>query len=165
MMMIWMFLLVMAPPAGLEVMIGGATKRFDMAALEGLDALDQPSADGRDKFRAVSVEAVVRAAGLTNGPFGKDAAPRDKHHELSNVIVAAARDGYQSVFSFAELADKHGATKAWLVWQRNGKALSEEEGPFRLLVPSDHNGSRAIHQLVRLNVIDMRTIVKPCETH
>lgn len=68
----------------------------------------------------------------------------------SGVITAHARDGYHATFSAYELDPEVGATRAYLVWRVDGAALPAEEGPFRLVVPTDRSGARSVRQLVTL---------------
>lgn len=68
----------------------------------------------------------------------------------SGAITVHARDGYHATFSAYELDPEVGPTRAWLVWRVDGAALPAEEGPFRLVVPTDRSGARSVRQLVTL---------------
>jgi hypothetical protein len=49
-----------------------------------------------------------------------------------------------------------GRTEVLCVWQIDSKPLPIEQGPLRLVVLTDGEGSRGIHNLLRLDVIDLR---------
>lgn len=50
-----------------------------------------------------------------------------------------------------------GPTRALLVWKMDGKPLPETMGPFRLVVLTDQEPSRSVFQLVKLEIIDLRS--------
>jgi hypothetical protein len=48
-----------------------------------------------------------------------------------------------------------GPTRAFVVWSRDGAPLPADEGPLRLVVTTDHKGSRSTRQLTGLRVVEM----------
>ncbi len=74
-------------------------------------------------------------------------------------MVITAPDGFQSVFSAAELTEGMGKTQVLVVWMVDGKPLPAEQGRLRLVVPTDAEASRSLHHLQRIDVVDMRRIV------
>jgi len=108
----------------------------------------------------VPVEKVLRRFGWDPGVMSKTQPPAEKRVGYKMVVVATAPDGFQAVFSAAELAEGMGKTQALVVWMVDGKPVSAAEGPLRLVVPSDAEPSRSLHNLTRLDVVDMRRIVK-----
>lgn len=50
-----------------------------------------------------------------------------------------------------------GPTRALVNWEIDGKSLSPEEAPFRLVVTTDKEPSRSLYKLVRLEVVDLRS--------
>jgi DMSO/TMAO reductase YedYZ molybdopterin-dependent catalytic subunit len=109
----------------------------------------------------VPLAKVLLRYGVVPGPMGKTMAPADKRAGYKKVIVASAADGFQAVFSLAELSEGMGKTQALLVWKADGKPLAPEQGPLRLVVLSDGEPSRSVHQVRTLDVVDMRRIVPP----
>ena len=75
---------------------------------------------------------------------------------LSTYVLASASDGYQVLFSLAELDPEMADGKVLLVDKANGKPLFAESGPFRLMVPTDKRGARSIRMLVSLDVVQLR---------
>jgi hypothetical protein len=108
-------------------------------------------------YRAVPLEAVLRAVGVEPGEMS--GAPRDKRPGWKHVAVFTATDGFQSVFSAAELYQGMGRTEAWLALSASAQPAVNHDTPFRLLVTSDGEGSRSARDVQRLTVLDVRTIV------
>lgn len=98
------------------------------------------------RYRAVRVSALLAAAG----------APLDSLRigRAGWVVAAIARDGYRVVFSGAELDPTIGPTRAWLAFERDTGPLAADEGPFRLIVPTDAKASRSARQVTTLRVLD-----------
>lgn len=72
---------------------------------------------------------------------------------LLQLVVAEARDGYVVAFSLGELSQDLGNHAVVVAFKRDAKAIPETDGPFRLLVPGETRGARAIRQLARLHVM------------
>jgi hypothetical protein len=103
----------------------------------------------------VRVDKVLAHFGFTPGQMGKDVPVREKVRGFRQALIATARDGYQAVFSCAEVSDGMGTTVALVVWEVDGRALGSETGPLRLVVLTDGQPSRSIRQLERLRVVDV----------
>ncbi len=99
-----------------------------------------------------SLQKVLEALGHGPGPEGKDVPKAKKHSGHRKVVIAHARDGYEAVFSSAELDERVGTTRALIVWAVDGKPVEEKDGPFKLAVISDRSSARSIHQLDRIDV-------------
>ncbi len=68
-------------------------------------------------------------------------------------VLATARDGYVAFFSAAELDPKLGPTRVWLAFEADGKALPADDGPWRLVVPTDQKMARSARQVVSIRVV------------
>lgn len=82
--------------------------------------------------------------------------PQQKNHRVGFVVVVRARDGYTASFSLGELSPDVGDRKVWLALDVDGKPLSDEEGPVRLLVPGEGMGHyrRWMFGITTLTVLD-----------
>ena len=109
----------------------------------------------------VPVEVVLAHFGFTPGPMGHDVPKAEKRSGWKLAVVATAADGFQAVFSAAELSKLIGPSQVLVLTGREGKPLPASEGPLRLAAITDKEGSRSIYQLVRLDVVDLRKLVKP----
>lgn len=104
------------------------------------------------KVTGASLQKVLESLGHSSGPKGKDVSKALKHSGHRKVVIAHARDGYEAVFSTAELDESIGSTKVLVVWAIDGKPVDEKDGPLKLAVISDHSPVRSIYQLDRIEV-------------
>jgi hypothetical protein len=103
----------------------------------------------------VGLDKVLAKFGFEPGAMGKDVPKQEKRRGWRKVVVATARDGYAAVLSCAEVFEEMGATRALVVWEVDGKPLSADRGPLRLVVLTDKEPSRSIHGLAKLEVVDL----------
>jgi DMSO/TMAO reductase YedYZ molybdopterin-dependent catalytic subunit len=120
------------------------------------EALTVDGHDGKHRGQGVRLDKVLAHFGFTPGPMGKDVSVRDKRSGWKKAVRATAADGFEAVFSCAELAESMGPTRAYVLYELDGKPLPAEVGPFRIVVPTDKEPSRSLRQLVRLEVLDLR---------
>jgi|WetSurMetagenome_2_1015567.scaffolds.fasta_scaffold75259_1 hypothetical protein len=80
--------------------------------------------------------------------------PAVKHHDLKFLVIVEAHDGYRVMFSLAELMPQGGNAEAWILWSVDGKPVSGKEAPFRLVVPTDKAGDRAIFGVTQIFLAD-----------
>ncbi len=109
----------------------------------------------------VALEQVLRRFGWEPGVMSKTVPPTEKRAGYKRVVVDTAQDGFQAVFSAAELAQGMGPSQVLLVSTVDGKPLPPEQGPLRLVVPSDGEPSRSLYQIARIDLVDMRRIIPP----
>ena len=96
-------------------------------------------------FAGVPLVEVLKAAGLK---FGQDL----RGPALATYLVVEASDGYRAVFALPELDPAFTDRVILLCDQRDGKALSEREGPLRLVVPGEKRHARWVRQVVALKI-------------
>ncbi len=75
---------------------------------------------------------------------------------LASYVLAEAKDGYQVVFSLAELDPVFTESQILLADKADGKPLTGALGPFRLIAPKDKRGARSVRMLTRLDVVLLR---------
>lgn len=126
----------------------GTSRSYTRAALEALSS-DTLRAAGAHMtpatYRVIPLDRLLAESGLVLDSI--------RGRELGQVVLADARDGYRVVFSLGELAPALGARRVFVAFRRNGEALPDADGPFRLLVPDDMRASRSIRQLETLRVV------------
>lgn len=138
----------------------GALIRSGAITLAELEALGPITADWTDKkgahrVKGVRLDKLLLARGFSEGVTGPKADPKQKHSGLRSAIVATARDGFKAVFAISELLETLGATQALIVWEVDGKPLPETTGPFRIVVTTDKQPSRSLHQVERFELVDL----------
>jgi len=135
-----------------------APGRLTLADLEALGTATAEWTVHDRKHLAVGVplDKIPTRAGFSAGPESKDVPRREKRSGWKKALVATAADGFQAVFSCAELFPEMGPTRALVAWTIDGAPLPPNEAPFRLVVTTDKEPSRSIYGLVRVEVVDLR---------
>lgn len=100
-------------------------------------------------YEGVPLTEILKKAGI---PFGKEMHGK----ALAGYLLAEARDGYQVVFSLGELDPGVGGTRVIVADQIDGKPLSAQQGPIRLVVSSDKRPARSVRMVERLRVVQLR---------
>jgi DMSO/TMAO reductase YedYZ molybdopterin-dependent catalytic subunit len=110
----------------------------------------QTTSHGMDTtYQGVWLSDVLKKAGV---PQGGDL----RGKALAGYVLASAQDGYQVLFSLAELDPAFIDNQILLADTANGKPLFGEQGRFRLIVPKDKPGARSIRMLTKLEVVQLR---------
>ncbi|MEO8377990.1 MAG: molybdopterin-dependent oxidoreductase [Candidatus Sumerlaeota bacterium] len=148
--------------------IGDVAKKgeVDVTALEKLGGVEfeWKHKDMTYHFTGVPLDKVLTQFSVDAGKMSDDIPKTEKLAGLKKVIVATSPDGFQAIFSYAEICAFEGEpTKAFIAWKLDGKPLPDDMGAFRIVVPSDKEGARSLYHLAALQVVDMRQIVEPIE--
>jgi Oxidoreductase molybdopterin binding domain len=106
--------------------------------------------DGRTvKYEGVLVGELLKRAGATLGTeLGGNA--------MTTYVLASASDGYQVLFSLAELDPAFGGSEIIVADTIDGKPLFAYQGPFRIVSPKDARPARSIRMLQRLDVVRLK---------
>ena len=135
------------------VVDGDIAKRLELsrAALRSmLRATEEVEDKGATKtYGGVWLHELLIKAGTPRGDQLKGKA-------LSTYVLASASDGYQAVFALAELDPGFRDDPVLVADQVDGGPLPSNEGPFRLIVPGDKRGARAVRMLERIEVMQLR---------
>jgi hypothetical protein len=97
-------------------------------------------------YEGVSVHDLLLKAGIASGKELRGKA-------LATYILATGQDGYQVVYALAELDPDLTAARVIVADKRDGKNLSEEQGPFRMICGTDKRAARGVRKLVSLEVV------------
>jgi hypothetical protein len=78
----------------------------------------------------------------------------EKFHSTgaSYYMVVEAKDGYRATFAWAELDSTFMDKAVYVVMKRDGKPLSEKDGPFQLVVPDEKRAARWVRQVTALKI-------------
>jgi DMSO/TMAO reductase YedYZ molybdopterin-dependent catalytic subunit len=102
--------------------------------------------DGKDhSFNGVLLADILQKAGVTLGK-----ALRGKN--LTKYLLVEASDGYQVLFSLAELDAGFTDRKIILCTQMDGQPLPVADGPFRIIVQDEKVPARCAKQVIGLQV-------------
>jgi formylmethanofuran dehydrogenase subunit E len=159
-------LLIARPGLAAEapLQVAGAIARPAALQLRDLEAM-QPLrttwkvGDESRTVLGVPLDKLLERQGLSPGRMGDDG--QEKGKGWRRVVVASAPDGFQAVFSVAELTPHLGATRALIAWKIDDKPLPADRGPLRLVVLTDKVASRSVHSVNRLEVVELGTGAAP----
>jgi hypothetical protein len=101
------------------------------------------------KYEGVLVGELLKRAGATLGPEIRGSA-------VATYVVASASDGYQVVFSLAELDPAFTGSEIIVADTIDGKPLFAYQGPFRIVAPKDTRAARSIRMLQQLDVVRLK---------
>jgi hypothetical protein len=103
--------------------------------------------DRAQRFEGSDLRDVLTAAGV-------EQTRELRGVQLRRPVSVHASDGYVVVFALAELDASIGDKRVYLVNRAEGAALASDEGPWRLVVPTDHRPTRWSRQVARIVVAD-----------
>ena len=100
------------------------------------------SRDGKENnYSGVAIQDLFALAGVSTG--------RDLSGEnLSKYVIVKCADGYEVVFSLAEMDSSYTDRKIILADAMNNKPLSNQKGPFQLAVPGEKRPARSCSQVI-----------------
>lgn len=136
------------------VQVTGAVKQTIKLTADDLAKLPRASVRAtyhgiETTYEGVWVHHLLKRAGVPQGPELRGKA-------LSTYVLAQAHDGYQVVFSLAELDPEFIDNEILLADTANGKPLAGEQGRFRLVAPKDKVTARSVRMLTKLEVVQLR---------
>jgi hypothetical protein len=78
----------------------------------------------------------------------------EKFHSTaaSYYLLVQAKDGYRAVFAWAELDSTFMDKSVYVMTKRDGKPLSEKDGPFQLVTPGEKRDGRWVRQVTALTI-------------
>ena len=116
-----------------------------------LAAMPRTTASAKDKqgvshsFSGVAIAEIFNKAGVTAGK-------QLRGENLAKYLLVTCADGYQVVFSLAELDSSITDRVVILADQIEGKPLPAGTGPFRIVVPGEKKPARNCFQVTTLAI-------------
>jgi len=139
-----------AAPDGTLVIAGDVTQTLTIAPGD-LKTMPRTTVTVSEEGRQVSYEGVLVGELLkrAGAPVGRDLSGK----AVATYVRASAKDGYQVVFSLAELDPAFTPNDIIVADTIDGKPLFDYQGPLRIVAPHDKRGARSIRMLQRLEVV------------
>jgi DMSO/TMAO reductase YedYZ molybdopterin-dependent catalytic subunit len=151
---IWISACLHAQEAAPSVQITGDVKQA--LTLSAGDLAQMPRAVVRTMnngmetvYEGVWVHEILKRAGV---PLGNQL----RGKALASYVLAEAQDGYQTVFSLAEVDPSFTDNQVLLADTADGKPLSGVQGKLRLVAPKDKVGARSVRMLTKLEVVQLK---------
>lgn len=117
----------------------------DLAKMKRADAVLKDRDGKTAAYSGVSVYDILKLAGVTLG--------KELHGEnLSKYLLARAGDGYEVLFSLAEIDPEYTNRVIILADQIDGKPLPAGKGPFRIIVPEENKPARSMFEVTNFIV-------------
>jgi hypothetical protein len=99
-------------------------------------------------FEGVTLKSVLEKAGVT---FGESM----KGKRLADCLLVEAADGYRVVIAMPELDPAFTDKQIMLAFLRDGKALAEKDGPYRIVIPDEKRMARWVRQVTTLKIVEV----------
>ncbi|MGB7529532.1 molybdopterin-dependent oxidoreductase [Sphingobacterium cellulitidis] len=119
---------------------------LSLADLKGMPRKEAVLLDkdgGKHVYEGVSLREILLKAGV---PTGKDL----RGEELSKFLLVKCSDGYQVLFSLAELDPSIADKNVILADKMDGKAIAENRGPLRIVAEGEKKPARSSYQVETL---------------
>ena len=139
-----------ATGAAALVVDGDVTKPLSLTAAE-FKSLPRTKVEVKGENGTVNVYEGVLASELlkiAGVPLGQM-----RSGVVASYAIASAADGYQAVFSVAELDPGFTTSNVIVADIVDGKPLGDRQGPLRLIAPRDLMGSRSVRMLRRIQIV------------
>ena len=107
-----------------------------------------------DEGRSVSYEGVLLGEILKRA--GAPVCAELRGNNMATYILATARDGYQVIFSLAEVDPGFTSNNVIVADTIDGKPLFDYQGPVRIVAPKDARAARSIRMIERIQVVRVR---------
>jgi DMSO/TMAO reductase YedYZ molybdopterin-dependent catalytic subunit len=136
---------------GQTVSVTGEVQKPLTLSAADLAAMPRTSVSANDKqgvahsYSGVALAEIFRAAGVTTGG-------QLRGKNLAKYLLVSCADGYQVVFSLAELDSDFTDRIVILADQMEGKPLPDGVGPFRIVVPGEKRPARNCFQVKTLSI-------------
>jgi len=101
------------------------------------------------EFDGVTLKSVLEKGGVS---FGESM----KGKRLANCLLVEAADGYRAVIALPEIDPAFTDKRVVLAFLRDGKPLSEKEGPYRLVIPDEKRMPRWVRQVTTLKIVEVQ---------
>ncbi|AXB58381.1 molybdopterin-binding protein [Flavobacterium fluviale] len=115
----------------------------DFAKMKHVDASMKNREGVMQKYSGVPIFDLLQQAGVT---VGKEL----KGENLTKYMLVRSSDGYELVFSLAELDPSFTNRVIILADSKDGKPLADGVGPFRLVVPDENKPARSALEVTHL---------------
>ena len=131
--------------------VTGEVKTPLMLTASDLHALERTEVTAKDRdgkehrYAGVALTAILRKAGATLGG-------ELRGENLSKYLIAKAGDGYEVLFSLAEVDAEFSGRIILVADSVDGTPLPQGVGPFRLVIPDEKRPARWIRELKSLEI-------------
>ncbi|HTR31109.1 MAG TPA: molybdopterin-dependent oxidoreductase [Puia sp.] len=126
----------------------GTPLTFTASDLAGMPRTNDSAKDKQGvmhHYSGVAIADILNKAGVTTGK-------QLRGKNMTKYLLVSCADGYQVVFSLAELDSSFTDRVVILADQEEGKPLAAGIGPFRLIVPGEKKPARNCFQVATMAI-------------
>jgi DMSO/TMAO reductase YedYZ molybdopterin-dependent catalytic subunit len=136
------------------VAVGGDVKTPLSVTADELKTMPRTRVEVQDEGRTVVYEGVLVAELLkkAGAPLGAEL----RGNAIASYVLATASDGYQALFSLAELDPAFTSNNVIVADSIDGKPLFAYQGPLRLVAPKDSRGARSLRMLTKIELVRVK---------
>ena len=136
----------------ISILVNGKTTTLDHTAFAGLPHITVTASAHGDPPSHWQGVALQDAIGRTAIPTGEALRGR----AMARFVRVTASDGYQVIFSIAELDPAFGNVQVIVADSKDGQPL-DKDGPYRLIVPNDKRPARWERNVRSIELVDAST--------
>lgn len=142
-------------PASPILIVGGdvptpLTLKIDDLAKMPRQTIALQEGDGsKAEYEGVPLVEILKRAGA---PLGKSL----RGNALASYLVAKAHDGYQVVYSLAEVDPELAEGRFIVADKRDGKPLAGTQGPLRIVAGGDKVAARSVRMLDEIDLVRLK---------
>ena len=136
------------------LVIGGDVAHTVALTPAEMKALPRKTVNVQEEGRQVSYEGVLVSELLkqAGAPVGADL----RGGAVAAYVVATGNDGYQAVYSAAELDPVFTGSEVIVADSVEGRPLFDYQGPFRLIAPKDTRAARSVRMLEKIELVRLK---------
>ncbi|WP_231424845.1 MULTISPECIES: molybdopterin-dependent oxidoreductase [Pedobacter] len=133
------------------IKVGGALSKPYLLTMADFQKMPRVKVSRKDRdstdfqYSGVLLSTILAKGGAT---LGKDL----RRENLTKYVIVEAIDGYQVVFSLAELDSDFSDEKIILADTIDNEPLLSTDGPFRIIVEHDKRPARCIKQVTSIKI-------------
>jgi len=117
----------------------------DLSKMPRIDVMRKDRDNKEHQYSGVLLSSLLTQGGAT---MGKDL----RGENLTKYVMVEASDGYQIIFSLAELDPEFSDQKIILADTIDKNPLPVADGPFRIIVQNDKKPARCIKQVTNIKI-------------
>jgi hypothetical protein len=136
----------------ISIVVDGKATTLDHTAFAGMPHITVTAAAHNDppsQWQGVALQDVLGRAAIPTGEALRGRA-------MARFVRVTASDGYQVIFSIAELDPAFGDVRVIVANSKDDKPL-DKDGPYRLIVPNDKRPARWERNVRTIELVDAST--------
>ena len=128
-----------------EVITALDLKKSDLSGYKQISHKVKDRDNKEHEFKGVALFELLEKAGVTTGS-------KLRGENLAKYILIRAADGYEVVYALPEVDPEFTDQIIMLATEKDGQALPNGEGPFRIITPNDKKQARWIREVRSIKI-------------